>query len=125
MKAKFVAVGIRVKDLQKSVDFYMKLFGMKVMGRGKVAQTRGEWVELASEDDGFTLELNYYERDSPYCVEYLAGEGLDHLTFKVEDLDEALEKAKLAGYPTKEKHRQGSFRWVYIEDPNGIWLQLY
>ncbi len=42
MKTKFVAVGIRVKDLQESVDFYVKLFGMKVVGRGKVGQTRGE-----------------------------------------------------------------------------------
>jgi catechol 2,3-dioxygenase-like lactoylglutathione lyase family enzyme len=95
------------------------------VGRGKVAQTRGEWVELASEDDGFTLELNYYERDSPYCIEYLVGEGLDHLTFKVDNLDEALEKSKLSGYSVKDEHRQGSFRWAYIEDPNGIWIQLY
>ena len=125
MKTKFVAVGIRVKDLQESVDFYVKLFGMKVVGSGEVGETKGVWVELASEDDGFTLELNYYGRDSSYCSEYLVGEGLDHLTFKVDNLDEALEKAKLAGYPVKDEHRQGSFRWVYIEDPNGIWVQLY
>ncbi len=109
MKTKFVAVGIRVKILQESVDFYVKLFGMKVVGRGKVRQTRGEWVELASEDDGFTLELNYYGGDSPYCIEYLVGEGLDHLTFKVDNLDGAIEKAKLAGYPVKDEHRLGSF----------------
>jgi catechol 2,3-dioxygenase-like lactoylglutathione lyase family enzyme len=125
MKAKFVAVGIRVKDLQESMDFYVKLFGMKVVGRGRVAETKGEWVELASEDDGFTLELNYYESDSPYYVEYLVGEGLDHLTFKVDNLNEALKKAKLAGYPAMDEHRQGRFRWVYVEDPNGIWIQLY
>ena len=125
MKTKFVAVGIRVKDLQESVDFYVKLFDMKVVGRGKVAQTKGEWVELASENDGFTLELNYYGSDSPYNVEYSVGEGLDHLTFKVDNLNEALEKAKLAGYPAKEEHRRGRFRWVYVEDPNGIWIQLY
>ncbi len=125
MKTKFIAVGIRVKSLRESVDFYVKLFGMKVVGRGKVAETKGEWVELASCDDGFTLELNYYASDSPYYADYLVGEGLDHLTFKVDNLDEALEKAELAGYPVKDKHRQGRFRWVYVEDPNGIWIQLY
>ncbi len=125
MKAEFVAVGIRVKNLQETVDFYVKLFGMKMVGRGKVAETKGEWVELASEDDGFTLELNYYGTDSPYYADYLVGEGLDHLTFKVDNLDEALEKAELAGYPVKDEHRQGRFRWVYVEDPNGIWIQLY
>ncbi len=125
MKAKFVAVGIRVKELQESVDFYVKLLGMEIVGRGKLEETKGEWIELASENDGFILELNYYEVGSPYRVEYVVGEGLDHLTFKLDDLDEALKKMDLAGYPVKDKHRQGKFQWAYVEDPNGIWIQLY
>ena len=125
MKTKFVTVGIRVKELEKSVDFYGKLLGMIVVGRGKVEETKGEWIELASEKDGFTLELNYYEVGSLYRVEYSVGEGLDHLTFKVDDLDEALKKMDLAGYHVKDKHKQRKFRWAYVEDPNGIWIQLY
>lgn len=125
MKAKFVAVGIRVKELQESVDFYVKLLGMEIVGRGKLEETKGEWIELASENEGFILELNYYEVGSPYRVEYVVGEGLDHLTFKLDDLDEALKKMDLAGYPVKDKHRQGKFQWAYVEDPNGIWIQLY
>jgi lactoylglutathione lyase len=125
VKAKFVAVGIRVKELQESVDFYVKLLGMEIVGRGKLEETKGEWIELASENDGFILELNYYGVGSPYRVEYVVGEGLDHLTFKLDDLDEALKKMDLAGYPVKDKHRQGKFQWAYVEDPNGIWIQLY
>jgi lactoylglutathione lyase len=125
MKTEFATVGIRVKDLQKSVDFYVKLLGMKIVGKGKLKQTKGEWVELASKKNGFTLELNYYEKDSPYYAEYELGEGSDHLTFKVEDLDEALKKAELAGYPTVDEHKQRNFRWAFVEDPNGIWIQFY
>jgi len=125
LKTEFVTVGIRVKDLQKSVDFYVKLLGMKIVGRGKLKQTKGEWVELASKKNGFTLELNYYEKDSPYYGEYELGEGLDHLTFRVEYLDEALKKAELAGHPTVDKRKQGNFRWAFVEDPNGIWVQFY
>jgi catechol 2,3-dioxygenase-like lactoylglutathione lyase family enzyme len=98
---------------------------MEIVGRGKLEETKGEWIELASENDGFILELNYYEVGSPYRVEYVVGEGLDHLTFKLDDLDEALKKMDLAGYPVKDKHRQGKFQWAYVEDPNGIWIQLY
>ena len=122
---KFVTVGIRVKDIQKSIDFYVKLLGMKIVGRGKLEETKGEWVELGSEKDGLILELNYYEDGSPYCVEYVVGEGLDHLTFKVDDLDEALKEMSLAGYHVKDKRKQGKLRWAYVEDPNGIWIQLY
>ena len=125
MKAEFVTVGIRVKDLQKSIDFYTKLLGMKIVGKGKLKQTKGEWAELASENSGFTLELNYYQEDSPYYVEYKLGEGLDHLTFKVDNLDKALEEAKLSGHPVIDEHKSGNSRWAYIEDINGIWIQLY
>ena len=125
MKTKFVTVGIRVKELEKSADFYVKLLGMKIVGRGKLEETKGEWIELASEKDGFILELNYYGVGSPYCVEYSVGEGLDHLTFKVDNLDEALKEMDKAGYHVKDKHKQGKFRWTYVEDPNGIWIQLY
>ena len=125
MKADFVTVGIRVKDLQKSADFYVKVLGMKIVGKGRLEQTKGAWVELASKKGGFSLELNYYGEDSPYYAEYKLGEGLDHLTFKVDDLNQALRAAELAGYPTIDEHKEGDFRWAYVEDPNGIWIQFY
>ena len=56
MKCKFTYVGIRVADLQRSIDFYTKILGMKVAGRGKIEQTKGETVGLQSEKDGFILE---------------------------------------------------------------------
>ncbi len=125
MKTKFAYVGIRVKDLQRSIDFYTELLGMKVVDRGKIEQTKGETVALESEKGGFILELNYYERDSPYNTEYTAGEGLDHLAFKVDDLNKALKEAQSAGYQTILEVKADGGRWAYIEDPNGIWIELY
>lgn len=125
MKTKFVYVGIRVKDLQRSIDFYTKLLGMKVLNRYKIEQTKGEIVNLESENSGFILELNYYETDSPYNTEYIVGEGLDHLAFKVDNLDKALEEARLSGHPTILEIKTENSRWAYIEDPNGIWIELY
>jgi len=125
MKTKFAYVGIRVKDLQRSIDFYTELLGMKVVDRGKIEETKGETVALESEKGGFILELNYYERDSPYNTEYTAGEGLDHLAFKVDDLNKALKEAQLAGYQTILDVKADGSRWAYIEDPNGIWIELY
>jgi len=125
MKTKFAYVGIRVKDLQRSIDFYTELLGMKVVDRGKIEQTKGETVALESEKGGFILELNYYERDSPYNTEYTAGEGLDHLAFKVDDLNKALKEAQSAGYQTILDVKADGSRCAYIEDPNGIWIELY
>ena len=125
MQAKFAYVGIRVKDLERSIEFYTKLLGMKVVHRSRLEETMGQTVGLKSEKDGFTLELNYYEENSPYCTEYAVGEGLDHLAFKVDDLDKALEEAKLSGYRTILEMKSDGGRWAYIEDPNGIWIELF
>lgn len=125
MKSKFTYVGIRVTNVQKSIDFYTKLLGMKVVGRGKNEQTKGEFVALASQEGGFILELNYYEKNSPYYTKYTVGEGLDHLAFGVDDLDKALKEAKSAGYPTVLEMKAEGARWAYIEDPNGIWIELF
>jgi len=125
MKAKFTYIGIRVKNLQESIDFYTKLLGMRIKGRGKLDETKGETASLVSEEGGFILELNYYEGDSPYYAEYVVGEGLDHLAFKVDDLNRALEEAQSFGYRTILEMKADGGRWAYIEDPNGIWIELF
>jgi len=125
MKSKFMYVGIRVTDLERSIDFYTNTLGMKVSGRSKIEQTKGETVGLQTEKDGFTLELNYYEKDSPYNTRYVVGEGLDHLAFKVDDLDKALEEAKRAGHRTILQMKADGGRWAYIEDPDGNWIELF
>jgi len=51
MKAKLIYTGIRVKDMERSVEFYTRLLGMKVTGRTKVEATKGETVGLVSEEE--------------------------------------------------------------------------
>jgi lactoylglutathione lyase len=125
MKSEFTYVGVRVTNLQKSLDFYTKVLGMKVKDRSRIAQTKGETVCLQSKTDGFVLELNYYEKDSPFNTKYVAGEGLDHLAFKVNNLENALEEAKKAGYRTVLEMKADGSRWAYVEDPDGIWIELF
>lgn len=125
MKAKFTYVGIRVRDLEKSITFYTKLLGMKVKSRSKIEMTKGELVSLESGDGAFELELNYYGKDSPYYTEYAAGEALDHLAFGVEDLNGALEEVRKSGYRVISEMKSNASRWAYIEDPNGIWIELF
>jgi len=125
MKSKFTYVGIRVKDLEKSINFYTGMLGMKMRGRSRIAQTRGETVALETEDGGFSLELNYYEKDSPYYSEYTTGEALDHLAFSTEDLDKALKSARANGYRVISEHKSNGNSWAYVEDPNGIWIELF
>ena len=125
MKARFTYVGIRVQNLQQSIHFYTQFLGMKVIGQHRYEHTKGETVGLQSEADGFVLELNYYEKDSPHYTEYTVGEGLDHLAFKVDDLTTTLEAAQSNGYTILQEITADGNQWAYIEDPNGIWIELY
>jgi lactoylglutathione lyase len=124
LKIKFVYAGIRVKDLKKSVDFYTKVLGMKVIDKAEIPAAKGVAVNLASEDGGFNLELNYYKKGSKFNTKYEPGEGLDHLAFQVEDWDAFLAGAKKRGYPTLAEIRTEKSSWAYIEDPNGIWIEI-
>jgi len=125
MKTKLTYTGIRVKDLDASVNFYTKLLGMKETGRNTIEAAKGVVVSLASEEGGHEIELNFYPKDSKFYSEYIPGEGLDHLAFKVENLDRALEEAAKAGHPTVLDMKGKTSRWAYIQDPNGIYIELF
>jgi lactoylglutathione lyase len=125
MKMKFAYTGIRVKDLEKSLDFYTKILGMKVVSRTKIEEAKGEVVSLATEEDGQVLELNYYAQGSKFNAEYQVGEGLDHLAFQVDDLEKATSEADKAGFPVILNIKTASSKWAYIKDPNGIYIELF
>jgi lactoylglutathione lyase len=125
MKAKFTYTGIRVKDLDASVRFYTQVLGMSQKGKDAIEETKGIAVVLVSEEGGHPLELNYYEKGSPFAAPYEVGEGADHLAFRVEDLDKALAEARKAGHPPVREIKTETSRWAYIQDPNGIWIELF
>jgi len=125
MKTKLTYTGIRVKDLDESVKFYTQVLGMKEIGRSTIDVAKGTAVNLVSEDNGHPLELNYYEEGSPFAAKYEVGEGLDHLAFQVENLDQALAEANRAGHPVVKEIKTAASRWAYIADPNGIWIELF
>ncbi len=124
MKTKFIYTGIRVRDLDASVRFYTGVLGMKEIGRDSIAAAKGVAVNLVAEEGGPVLELNYYEKGSPFDTKYAVGEGLDHLAFQVANLDTALAEAKKAGHPMVQEVRGPTSRWAYIEDPDGNWIEL-
>jgi lactoylglutathione lyase len=125
MKAKLIYTGIRVKDMEKSIEFYTKLLGMKLTGRTKFESTKGETAGLVSEEGGHLLELNFYGKGSEFDTEYGVGEGLDHLAFQVEDLPKAIAEAEKAGYPVILDMKTKTSRWTYIKDPDGIYIELF
>lgn len=125
MKGIFRYTGIRVKDMEESVKFYTELLGMELLDRTRIEATEGEVATVVSEKGGPELELNYYPMGNKYAVEYIAGEGLDHLGFRVEDLDAAIAELAKAGYPVVHEVKTEKSRWAYVQDPNGIYIEIF
>ncbi len=123
MRARFRYTGIRVRDLDRSLAFYTKLLGMRVIGRGTMPHG-GKYVHLRTPGSTQRLELNWYPKGSRFYTPYRRGEEMDHLAFVVDDVREAfgelVEKgAKVAVDPAHSKGTE-----VYMQDPDGIWLEL-
>lgn len=143
-------VGIRVTNLERSLEFYTKVLGLQEIHRG--GDEDGLYVLLKDLRSGQRLELNWYAEDNPFALPFTPGEALDHLEVRVKSVPEALERLKTFGIlPATKKlwvNRKGiekfesdprvqklmnedvwvsgsGHRIVYIQDPDGNFLCLY
>jgi len=121
----FIYTGIRVKNLNRSIEFYRKTMGMKEVGRGKM-QAGGVYVELKSKGSDQRLELNYYPPGSKFYEKYVAGSELDHLAFSCDDVRRGYKKT-LAGGATSavEPWDEGGSTLAFVRDPDGVWIELH
>jgi lactoylglutathione lyase len=117
---------VRVKDLDKSLDFYTRLLGMTLLRKkdfpgGKFTLA---FVGYGEESDTAVLELTHnWDQDAPYDL----GDGYGHVAIGVPDIYatcEALEKegAKIPRPPGPMKH--GSAVIAFVEDPDGYKIEL-
>jgi lactoylglutathione lyase len=116
--------GIRVQELERSVKFYTEAAGLQELRRGSMGHG-GVWVLLGDPASSQRLELNWYPEGSPYATPFSAGEGLDHLGFRVADLAGAVAQFTAAGAKVVEELKEnGAVVLVYLSDPDGLWIEL-
>ena len=123
MNYRFYYTGIRVQNLNRSLDFYTKALGMKVANQGTMPHG-GKYVQLVGQGSRQKLELNWYPQGSRFFTPYGRGEELDHIAFVVDDVGRALRElvergARVAVPPEKSEGTE-----VYVKDPDGIWIEL-
>lgn len=120
---KFVYTGIRVKDLKRSQNFYTNIFGMKVSRQGTMPHG-GKFIALKTPWSSQELELNWYPKGSRFYTPYIKGEELDHLAFVVDDVEKTYWELKKKRVKVAVSLRQSEGTEVYLQDPNGIWIEL-
>jgi lactoylglutathione lyase len=115
--------------MEQSLKFYTDVLGMVITEPlERMMPTKGSVVTLKSPNSEQVLELNYYEKGSPFNSAYVNGEDLDHLAFDVEDLSATVEQLKREGVEViVEPYTIGQelgWKEAYVKDPNGIWIEL-
>lgn len=116
---------LRVGDLQRSIDFYTKVMGMKVLrmtDRPEQKYTLA-FVGYGAESEGAVLELTYN-----YGVDrYELGTAFGHIAIAVDDARAACERIKAAGATvTREAGpvKGGSTVIAFVQDPDGYKIEL-
>jgi len=118
--------GIRVTDLERSLKFYTRQLGLKMMRQGTMHHG-GRWVLLQDPRSHQRLELNWYPPGSPYRVPYMPGEALDHIGFKVSDAEASYRKLVQQGIPSAlaPSDKDGVKGVFYVKDPDGNWIEFF
>ena len=121
---KLLYAGIRVRDLDRSVEFYRKAMGMRVSRRGQMSHG-GIWIELQSPGSPQRLELNWYPPGSRFHTKYRKGEELDHLAFLVTNVERSFREVIAKGArPEVAPFEESRYAFAFVSDPDGIWIEL-
>jgi lactoylglutathione lyase len=125
-KGRMLHTMIRVFDLKKSLDFYSRLLGMKVLRRREVPDGRYTlaFVGYGEEENSTVIELTYnWDQKEPYAL----GSAFGHLAIGVGDVYATC--ANLAKEGVKITRPAGPVKFgttviAFIEDPDGYKIEL-
>lgn len=119
-------VGLNVTDLDRSMDFYGKVFDFEVLGEGKETDRRFAFLGR----DG-KLQVTLWQQSAAAFP--TASAGLHHLSFQVETVDEVKDAEAVLrdlgaefAYDGVVPHGEGaSSGGIFFTDPDGIRLEIY
>ena len=122
--AKAIHTMVRVLDLDRSIEFYSKAFGLEVADHFDFDGFALVYLRNAENDFEIELTLNK-GRAEPYAH----ADGYGHLAVCVDDLDAEhgrLQDLGLAPLDIKEFHREGALmaRFFFLQDPDGYKIEV-
>jgi len=116
---------LRVGDLKRSIDFYTKVLGMKVLRQKDYPDGRFTlaFVGYGDEDKEAVLELTHNWDTAKYDL----GNGYGHVALDVDDAHKACEEVKrLGGKVTRDAGpmKHGTTVIAFVEDPDGYKIEF-
>ena len=116
---------LRVGDLERSIDFYTQVLGMKLLRRNEYPD--GEFtlafVGYGDESDEAVIELTYNWGVDSYDI----GSGYGHIALEVEDVYQATDAIRERGgkiIRDAGPMNAGTTIIAFVEDPDGYPIEL-
>ncbi|KGD34429.1 lactoylglutathione lyase [Burkholderia pseudomallei] len=116
---------LRVGDLEKSLQFYTEVLGMKVLRKHDYPEGRFTlaFVGYSAESEGAVIELTHNWDTSSYEL----GTAYGHIAIEVDDAYAACEAVKLrGGTVTREAGpmKHGTTVIAFVTDPDGYKIEF-
>ncbi|MDO6564537.1 lactoylglutathione lyase [Amphritea sp. 1_MG-2023] len=117
---------IRVADLEKSLDFYVRIMGMIVLRKNEYPDGRftNVFIGYGPENKTTTIELTYnWDTKKPYDK----GEAYGHIAFNVADVSAAMKYLETEGVIIKSPAKpmnHGTRMLGFVFDPDGYIIEL-
>ena len=117
-------VAMIVSDYQRAREFYVEKLGFPIL-RENFREERGDWKLDLKFGDG-ELEI-FAIPGAPPRPTYPEAQGLRHLAFRVEDIEEAVRELEALGIPCEEIRWDpySENRMTFFHDPDGLPLDLH
>jgi len=130
MKVKHIDhIGIAVKEIQQAGKFYTDILGLEIEDIETVADQKVNVAFIPITDSEVEL-LESTEPDGP-VAKFIdsRGEGIQHIAFCVENIEEALAELKAKGVRLiDEKPRKGAggamIAFIHPKETNGVLVEI-
>ena len=124
----FAHTSIRTSDMDRSIDFYTRLMGLKLLSRREIPQNDAEIAFLQDPDGkGARLELTFFRKQKNFVQAEYEERLFDHIAFEIKDMEETLSVMRKSKVTiSDEPYKLGPTGPViaFVEDPDGTLIEL-
>jgi len=110
---------IRVKDLDRTLEFYRDFIGLRETRRKPIGD-EATLVFLTDDAAGYHIELTLNHGRT----EYEPGDQFGHLAFFTDDLDRVVEEVERRGWWYRRSRPEVGSRYIFVKDPNGYDVEI-
>jgi lactoylglutathione lyase len=126
-KGMFGHASIRTSNLDRSIEFYSKFLGLKLLSRMEIKQTNAEIAFMQDPNGkGCMLELTFYRSQTKFVQPEYEEQLFDHLGFEVADMNKTIAAMRKENIIVTDEPYKFSEKTTiaFVEDPDGTLIEL-